>query len=117
MERLKIGVVGPCASGKTTLVKGLSEHDYWGKHIAQEHSYVADMWQRLTKPDVLIYLDVSYPVSLQRREMDWTEAEYNEQIYRLRHARNHADLVVQTDSLPQEEVLEVVLKYLDEHRP
>src|SRR5574338_1367630 len=116
MERMKIGVVGPCASGKTTLIKGLSAHDYWGKHIAQEHSYVADMWQRLTKPDILIYLDVSYPVSLYRREMDWTEAEYNEQIHRLRHARDHADLIVQTDPLSKEEVLEVILKFLDDHR-
>lgn len=117
MERMKIGVVGPCASGKTTLINGLCKHDYWGKHIAQEHSYVADMWQRLTKPDILIYLDVSYPVTLQRRKTDWTEAEYNEQIHRLRHAKEHADLIVQTDPLRQEQVLEIVLDFLDHHRP
>jgi len=26
----------------------------------QEHSYVKDMWLRLTNPDVLVFLDASY---------------------------------------------------------
>lgn len=112
MNRLKIGVVGPCTSGKSTLVYGLQSHHIWGKHIAQEHSYVPNMWQRLTRPDVLIYLDVSYPVSLTRRQMDWSESEYNDQIYRLRHAREHADLYIHTDSLTAEQVLEQVLNFL-----
>ncbi len=114
MKPLKIGVVGPCAAGKTTLIQALRARGYQAKHIAQEHSYVPDMWQRLTRPDVLIYLDVSYPLTLIRRKLDWTYAEYMEQLQRLRHARRHADFYLLTDSLTPQEVLERVLTYLQE---
>lgn len=112
MGKRKIGVVGPCAAGKSTLVYGLNQHGYWGKHIAQEHSYVPDMWQRLTRPDVLIYLNVSYPQTLERRQLNWTEQEYQEQVFRLRHARQHADFSINTDRLSAREVLEQVLSLL-----
>jgi len=113
MKQLKIGVVGPCAAGKTTLIAGLKQRGYIGKHIAQEHSGVADMWQRLTHPDVLIYLDVSYPLTLIRRNMNWTEQEYDEQVNRLRHARQYADLYLKTDDLTIQEVLSLVLSFLE----
>jgi hypothetical protein len=97
-----IGVVGPCAAGKSTLVTGLRQHGYRVRHIAQEHSYAPAMWQKITHPDLLIFLDVSYPVS-------WPAArstgrvpdpeEYETQQHRLRHARQHADLYLHTDSL------------------
>jgi cytidylate kinase len=116
MEPLKIGVVGPCASGKSTLIAGLQAHGHWGKHIAQEHSYVANMWSRITHPDLLIYLDVSYPVSQQRRNMDWTEQEFEEQIRRLKDAREKADFYLNTDNLSVEQVLEEVLAFLEQHR-
>lgn len=115
MNDLRIGVVGPCAAGKSTLIAGLRLRGYQAKHIAQEHSYVQDMWQRLTNPDVLIYLDASYPVTLQRRKLNWTEAEYLVQIDRLAHARQHADLRINTDSLAPEEVVERVIQWLDSH--
>jgi dephospho-CoA kinase len=40
MKKLRIGVVGPCAAGKTTLVAALKNRGYEVHHIAQEHSYV-----------------------------------------------------------------------------
>lgn len=111
-----IGIVGPCAAGKTTLITGLKDYGYTQvRHIAQEHSYVADMWQRITHPDLLIFLDVSYPQTITRRRMNWTEAEYGEQVHRLRHARQHADLVVSTDDLSAAQVLQQVLAFLDIH--
>jgi cytidylate kinase len=70
------------------------------------------MWQRLTNPDVLIYLDVSYPISCQRRNMDWNEAEYQVQVKRLEHARQHADYYLNTDELSIDQVLEHILNYL-----
>jgi thymidylate kinase len=82
------------------------------KHIAQEHSYVKDMWKRLSKPDILIYLDVSYPLTLQRRRIDWSLEEYNEQLDRLSHARQSADLYLNTDNLSPPEVLAQVLDIL-----
>ena len=113
MSKLKVGVVGPCAAGKSTLVAGLEQHGYWGKHIAQEHSYVQDMWQRISNPDVLVYLDVSYPLTIQRRRLDWTEDEYFEEIRRLRHARQHADLYLNTDPFTAQEVLFEVITFLE----
>lgn len=108
-----IGVVGPCAAGKSTLVRSLRAHGYQLRHIAQEHSFVQDMWQRLVDPDVLIYLHVDFPETLQRRNLSWTEAEYAEQIRRLAHARQHATLYVDTTELTPAEVLERVLAALE----
>ena len=108
-----IGVVGPCGAGKSTLIEGLDERGYATRHIAQEHSYVRDMWQRITNPDVLIFLQVSFTVSLERRPMNWNESEYNEQQHRLSHALEHADLVLDTDQLSIQEVLEQVINFLE----
>jgi len=107
-----IGVVGPCAAGKTTLVSALRKKGYETRHIAQEHSYVPDMWKRVTNPDILVYLHVSYPLTLTRRNIDWTEAEYTEQIHRLRHAREFADCFIDTDLLSAKQVLDQVLRYV-----
>jgi deoxyadenosine/deoxycytidine kinase len=107
-----IGVVGPCAAGKSTLIAGLTRLGYRTRHIAQEHSYVKDMWQRLTNPDVLVFLDVSYPVTRQRRKLDWTEADWQEQRHRLQHARENADLYLDTDKLSAEQVLKQVEEFV-----
>jgi molybdopterin-guanine dinucleotide biosynthesis protein len=108
-----IGVVGVCASGKSTLIARLKERGYRAKHIAQEHSYVKDMWKRLTHPDVLIFLDASHPVTLQRRRLDWTEADWAEQQRRLIHAREHTDFYLDTDELTIEQVLEAVIRFIE----
>jgi guanylate kinase len=107
-----IGVVGPCASGKSTLIAGLTRLGFRTRHIAQEHSYVKDMWKRLTNPDVLIFLDAAWPTTCQRRKLDWTEADWQEQQRRLSHARTNADLYLDTDKLSIEEVLEKVMAFL-----
>jgi deoxyadenosine/deoxycytidine kinase len=110
---LKIGVVGPCTAGKTTLINGLLDNGYNAKQIAQEHSYVQDMWERLTHPDILIYLDVSYSYTMKRRNLNWSIQEYNTQVDRLRHAREHAELNINTDSLSPQDVLDQVMKFLE----
>lgn len=110
----RIGIVGPCTSGKTTLINNLRQLDLRVdlRHIAQEHSYVQTMWKVIAKPDWLIYLDVSYPVSLTRKNLNWTEADYLEQIRRLQHARQHADFYILTDSLTPQQVTEKVKTFL-----
>lgn len=70
------------------------------------------MWRRLTNPDILIYLDVSFPLTIQRRNLDWTLDEYTEQLHRLDHAREHADLYVNTSTLSPSEVLERVVDFI-----
>ena len=111
-SNLLIGVVGPCASGKTTLIEGLTRQGYRTRHIAQEHSYVKDMWQRLTNPDILIFLDVAYSTTRQRRKLDWTVSDWQEQQRRLSHAKEHADLYLDTDKLSIEEVLDKAVGYI-----
>ena len=105
---LLIGVVGVCASGKSTLIRLLTERGYRCRHIAQEHSYVADMWQRLTHPDILVFLEVSYDVTIRRKKLNWTRAEYEEQLRRLRHAYANADIRILTDDLNPDELLHIV---------
>lgn len=109
---LLIGVVGPCKSGKSMLVSALHQQGIYARHIAQEHSYVKDMWQKITNPDILIYLHVSYEGSISRRQLNWTAAEYSEQLRRLEHARTHADLVIDTTELTKVQVLGLVLRFL-----
>lgn len=108
-----VGIVGPCAAGKSTLNNSLRLFGINARHIAQEHSYVADMWKRITNPGTLIYLHVSFPVTLLRRKLSWTISDYNEQLRRLGHAHENADLIIDTDPLTPEEVLSIVLNFLE----
>ena len=110
-----IGVVGVCASGKSTLIQGLEARGYRVRHIAQEHSYVKDMWKRITHPDILIFLDASYATTRQRRKQDWTEADWAEQQHRLRHAHTYADFYLNTDTLAPDQVLQRVVDFLTEN--
>ena len=110
-----IGIVGPCGAGKSTLADALDSLGYATRHIAQEHSYVKDMWKRITNPDALIFLQASFQVTRKRRSkmIHWAEADYNEQQRRLSHAREHADLFIDTDSLSINEVLGQVLAFVE----
>ena len=67
------------------------------------------MWQRLTHPDVLVFLDASFETCTRRRQLNWEPWEYQEQLRRLEHAAQHADLHVDTDRLTPEQVLQAVL--------
>lgn len=107
-----IGVVGPCGAGKTTLIAGLRGYPITLRHIAQEHSYVPTMWQRIIHPDLLIFLDASYPATIQRRQLNWTQAEYDEQQHRLAHARIHASFYLMTDDYSPAEVIQQVADFL-----
>ncbi len=110
-----IGVVGPCTSGKTTLAKALCRAGIDARAIAQEHSYVPNMWQRITNPDLLIYLDVSYEQARQRRTIYWGPERLEAQAAALAHARAHADLYLMTDRLTAEEVAALVLDFIRQH--
>lgn len=107
-----IGIVGPCGSGKSTLMAGLERRGYTCRHIAQEHSYVQAMWQMITKPDVLIYLNSSFETSTARRNLDWQKKDYREQLRRLAHAHEHANLIIETDTMTADEVLQKALDFL-----
>ena len=113
MDRPLVAVVGVCASGKTTLVNGLVVQGYNARRVLQEHSYVPDMWFRLSHPDILIFLDATLEtVRARRADPEWPAWLLNEQILRLSHARCYCDLYLQTDSLSRDEVLETALSWL-----
>lgn len=113
-EEPVIGVVGPCAAGKSTLVADLRSRGYHVRHIAQEHSYVQDMWKQISNPDILIYLDVSFEISTLRTGSSWSKVIYDKQIQRLVHAKQHADLYINTDELSPVQVLDFVLENLQD---
>ncbi|PKN98190.1 MAG: hypothetical protein CVU42_13180 [Chloroflexi bacterium HGW-Chloroflexi-4] len=108
-----IGIVGVCSSGKSTLIIELQRLGYSCRHIAQEHSYVPNMWQRLTNPDILIYLSASYETTLARRKLNWTLREYQIQLDRLEHAREQAHIHINTDLLTVPEVVKTAKEHID----
>jgi hypothetical protein len=115
---MRVGVVGVCGSGKSSLVGRLNQAAYDAHEIAQEHSFVPDMWQRIHPPDVLIYLDASYETVFQRRPNSlMTRRLYDEMLHRLRHARENADLVIATDRIGEQEAFKEAAGYLTLHHP
>lgn len=107
-----IVIVGPCAAGKSTLATLLRQKGWPARQIAQEHSYVPTMWQQLSKPETLIYLDASFEVCSERKSLHWNREEYEEQVRRLAHARAHCDFYLATDELSPHQVLEETLEFL-----
>ncbi len=114
---MRIKVVGPCGSGKTTLARRLRALGYEASSAAQDHSYVPDMWQRLNPPDLLIYLDVSLEEARHRGRIGfgWDQAYLDLQKARLRHAREHCDLYLSTDGMSEEDIAARVASWLEEH--
>ncbi len=107
-----IGVVGPCTSGKSTLVSRLRDAGYVARAIAQEHSYVKDMWKKLVDPHILVFLAVSHDHAARRRSISWGPERLVDQADKLAHARQHADLVLDTDELSSDEVTQAALDFI-----
>lgn len=107
-----IAIVGPCKSGKSTLVNGLTEKGYRARQVAQEHSFAPSMWQRVTNPDLLIYLHSEYETTVSRG-LNWLERDHTEQQTRLKHARENADIEIATDELEASEVLGQIVNFLE----
>jgi len=108
----RIAVVGVCGAGKSTLVDALRRLGYDARQCGQEHSYVPDMWQRISRPEVLVYLEASPEAARRRHPVPLGDARFAEQRRRLSHARNHCHIYVDTDHLTAEEVLQAVLRAL-----
>jgi len=109
---LKIAIVGVCASGKTTLVAGLKAAGYDAYNVAQEHSCIHDFWNK-HNPDILIMIDASLSAIFKRRKVYWGEDRLVTQHKRLRDAREHADLFLQTDDLDAAQVLARVIQFIE----
>jgi hypothetical protein len=94
------------------LARGLRELGYQVRECAQEHSEVPHMWQVVSRPNVLVYLDASEEVIRQRGERHYVKDYVQIQRRRLAHAREHCDLYVMTDDLNSRQVLAQVADYL-----
>ena len=115
-QATRIAIVGPCTAGKSTLKPALLERGYVVRMPAQEHSYVPSMWQQLSKPDLLIFLDVDVEETAVRRPKNPSSTAYlAEQHRRLAHAREHCDFYLNTSPLSPAEVQEKVLAFLCEY--
>jgi chloramphenicol 3-O-phosphotransferase len=111
-----IGIVGPCSAGKSTLAYLLRNQNLVVKEIMQEHCSAPDMWQRLSKPDVLVYLDVSEEVAAEREGLEKPSSWWkDERSIRLAHARAHCNLYIDTTALTPEEVSDKVKTYLEKY--
>ena len=113
----RVAVVGPCGAGKSELVRRLRSWGYEARECAQEHSYVPDMWQRLSRPEVLVYLDASAESIGRRLGRSADPAYLAEQRRRLAHAREHCNIYVHTDGLESDEVATRVRAALRVPRP
>jgi hypothetical protein len=110
-DQRRIVVIGPCASGKTTLSARLRALGYDARACGQEHSEIPNLWQRL-EPDVLIGLRLDLETLRRRRSAGWSSRLYARQLERLRSGYDHADLVIDADRNDQESVLEAALRWL-----
>ena len=114
-RRCRVVVVGPCASGKSTLVRGLRALGYEASVCGQEHSEIPTLW-RHASPDVLIALDVDLATVRRRRGADWPERLHLVQKRRLAGAMAAADLVLDSSALDAEALLAAAAQRLREHR-
>lgn len=111
---LRVALVGPCSAGKSTLSPALKKAGFETRQPAQEHSIAANMWQRISKPDILIYLDLSYEQARARRpHINGGPERLQEQHRLLAHARQHCDYYLDTSELTPQEVQDAVLGFLD----
>ena len=113
-RQFHIVIVGPCAAGKTTLVRGLWAQGFANARVvAQEHSGVLDLWKMRGRPDVLIYLDAKLDtIAARQQRSDWTTDYLAEQQRRLQSARAACDVYLPTDDLTIEEVLNRIVEYV-----
>lgn len=111
----RIVVVGPCASGKTTLVDALVQRGYRAYAVAQEHSIIPDLWRK-RDPDIVIALDLDLDVVRERRSPTWSADIYAAQHERLRPAFESADLMIDTGEHDIEAAVEMSVDLLESTR-
>ena len=72
-----------------------------------------DLWQQFDRPAVLLYLDIDLEAQRRRRpDVSWDEANLAIEQTRLAHAREHADLRLNTGHFKASAVLQLVVAFL-----
>ncbi|MEZ4733340.1 MAG: hypothetical protein R3E79_40105 [Caldilineaceae bacterium] len=112
-----IKVVGVSGSGKSTLVQRLRHAGYNARPVSQEHSSIPDLWRQFDQPILLIYLEASLEAQRQRRpDVTWDARYLQTEWERLSHARDHANLKIDTSALPPETVWRIVEVFVKQQR-
>ena len=114
VDTRRIVVVGPCASGKSTLTNHLRALGFDAHVCGQEHSAIRQLWARL-RPDLLIALDFDLRTLRRRRHPSWSEHLYRVQHARLESAFSSADLSIDSSTVSAESAVEQVLAWIAEH--
>jgi hypothetical protein len=110
--RERIAVVGPCASGKSTLVRALRMHGYDAHVTSQEHSAVPGLWRR-SDPGIVIALNADLEsIRLRRGNPRWSRKVWEDLQARLRDAFEHADFLADTSARSTNDVVGEVLAFL-----
>lgn len=99
----KVVVVGPCASGKSTLVRNLHKKGINAFVAGQEHSAIRNLWAK-RDPDIIVALDVDLETLRKRRGDSWPSKLYRVQHERLSDAFAAATTIIDTSRVPEEEV-------------
>lgn len=107
-SRPRIVVVGPCASGKSTLANQLRELGHDVRVSGQEHSSIRNLWRKIDH-DVLVALEIDLDTVRARRSPSWPEDVYQRQQERLRDAYAAADIVIDTATASPDEAVRLVL--------
>ena len=110
--RKTIAIVGPCASGKSTLAANLRTMGIDARVSGQEHSEIASLWKRIGA-DVVVALHLDLETLRDRRGETWPRALFELQLKRLRDAYAAADIHLDTSELSETDALDRVLKVLE----
>jgi hypothetical protein len=103
----RLVIVGPCASGKSTLAAALTADGYDVQVCAQEHSETPYLWA-LPEPDHLLYLAVDLAgVRRRRADPEWPAAIHQRQLRRLLPALARCSIYLDTSSRGAAEVLAI----------
>ncbi len=102
--KLKIVVIGPCASGKSTLVHSLCDAGFDATVCAQEHSEIPTLWRHY-EPDMVIALTLDLATLRNRRDEDWQDDLLATQMGRLAVGFAAASVVLDTSLLDSEQIM------------
>ena len=111
----RVVLVGPCASGKSTLAARLAAAGIDARVCGQEHSAIRDLWRKM-HPDLLVALDVDLETLRERRSPTWPERLYEVQRARLAGAFAAADLVIDTAATDPDDTAAQVVALVADHR-
>lgn len=112
---MKIAMVGTCASGKTTIATELRLRGHDAYVVSQEHSIVRNLWNH-QQPQLVVLLDVDFDTVRRRRGGSWPRWLFDLQQERLKHARQNADLVLNSSHLTVDEIVASITSLIERRR-